>query len=123
MMEQLRINPRIVVVAVVAVALLAVAVIFVMQWLSATDEQTIIVKESGVDPALAKRLVQLGEMIRNLRQHGLEEGISTRLLVYAAKLMVDGVSPAAACNAAVIRAMSDDSEMQEAISEIVTGIF
>ena len=40
MIEQLRINPRIVVVAVVAVALLAVAVIFVMQWLSATDEQT-----------------------------------------------------------------------------------
>lgn len=90
---------------------------------SATDEQTIIVKESGVDPSLAERLVRLGEMVRNLRQHGLEEGISTRLLVYAAKLMVDGVSPAAACNAAVIRAMSDDSEMQEAISEIVTGIF
>ena len=90
---------------------------------SATDEQTIIVKESGVEPALAERLVRLGEMVRNLRQHGLEEGISTRLLVYAAKLMVDGVSPAAACNAAVIRAMSDDSEMQEAIAEIVTGIF
>ena len=90
---------------------------------SAADEQTIIVKESGVDPAMAERLVQLGEMVRNLRQHGLEEGISTRLLVYAAKLMVDGVPPATACNAAVIRAMSDDSEMQEAISEIVTGIF
>ncbi len=90
---------------------------------SAADERAIIVKESGVDPAIAERLVRLGEMVRNLRQHGLEEGISTRLLVYAAKLMVDGVAPAAACNAAVIRAMSDDSEMQEAISELVTGIF
>jgi nitric oxide reductase NorQ protein len=90
---------------------------------STADEQTIIVKESGVEPGLAERLVRLGKMVRNLRQHGLEEGISTRLLVYAAKLMVDGLSPAAACNAAVIKAMSDDSEMQEAIAEIVTGIF
>lgn len=90
---------------------------------SAADEQTIIVKETGVDPDLADRLVRLGTMVRNLRQHGLEEGISTRLLVYAAKLMVNGVAPPAACNAAVIRAMSDDPEMQEAISEIVNGIF
>jgi hypothetical protein len=44
-------------------------------------------------------------------------------LVYAAKLMVDRVPPAAACNVAVIRSMSDDLEMQEAIAEIVAGIF
>lgn len=90
---------------------------------SAEDEQAILVKETGVDRALAERLVRLGGMVRNLRQHGLEEGISTRLLVYAAKLMASGVEPAPACNAAVIRAMSDDSEMQEAIAEIVSGIF
>jgi nitric oxide reductase NorQ protein len=90
---------------------------------SATDEKAIIVKESGVGAELAERLVRLGEMVRNLRQHGLEEGISTRLLVYAAKLMVDRVPPAAACNVAVIRSMSDDLEMQEAIAEIVAGIF
>jgi nitric oxide reductase NorQ protein len=90
---------------------------------SATNEQEILVKETGVDPVMAERLVRLGQMVRNLRQHGLEEGISTRLLVYAAKMMVSGVAPMAACNAAVIRAMSDDSEMQEAISEIVSGIF
>ncbi len=71
----------------------------------------------------ADRLVRLGEMVRNLRQHGLEEGISTRLLVYAGKLIADGLSPATACNVAVTRAMSDDAEMQEAIAEIVSGIF
>lgn len=90
---------------------------------SATDEQTILVKETGVDPAVAEKLVRLGQMVRNLRQHGLEEGISTRLLVYAAKLIASGTAPTVACNVAVIRAMSDDSEMQEAISEIVSGIF
>ncbi len=90
---------------------------------SAEKELAIIVRESGVDPSLAERLVRLGEMVRNLRQHGLEEGISTRLLVYAAKLMESGVKPAVACDVAVIRAMSDDAEMQTAIAEIVAGIF
>lgn len=87
------------------------------------DEQSIIMTESGVDADTAGRLVSLGEMVRNLRQHGLEEGVSTRLLVYAGKLMVDGLSATSACNAAVIRCMSDDAEMQEAIAEIVSGIF
>jgi len=90
---------------------------------SAENEQMILVRESGVDPSLAERLVRLGEMVRNLRQHGLEEGISTRLLVYAAQLMQSGVTPAVACDVAVTRAMSDDAEMQEAIAEIVAGIF
>ena len=89
----------------------------------AEDEQSIIMTEAGVDADTAGRLVRLGEMVRNLRQHGLEEGVSTRLLVYAGKLMVDGLSRTAACNAAVIHCMSDDAEMQEAIAEIVSGLF
>jgi len=89
----------------------------------AEDEQSIIMTEAGVDADTAGRLVRLGEMVRNLRQHGLEEGVSTRLLVYAGKLMVDGLSKTAACNAAVIRCMSDDADMQEAIAEIVSGLF
>jgi len=86
-------------------------------------ERTIIMKEGGVDEKVAGKLVRLGEMVRNLRQHGLEEGISTRLLVYAAKLISLGVNSKIACDTAVISAMSDDSEMQDAIAEIVAGIF
>jgi nitric oxide reductase NorQ protein len=89
----------------------------------ADKEQTIIMNESGVDKDTASRLVRLGEMVRNLRQHGLEEGISTRLLIYAAKLISKGLSPRVACEAAATRPMTDDPEMQEAISEIVSGIF
>ena len=89
----------------------------------ADREQQIVMTESGVDREIAERLVRLGEMVRNLRQHGLEEGISTRLLVYAGKLMSQGLSPRDACQHAVIQAMTDDPEMQEAISEIVSGIF
>ena len=90
---------------------------------SAEKERTIIVKETDADEKTAGRLVRLGEMVRNLRQHGLEEGASTRLLVYAAKMITEGIDPQIACEAAVTRAMSDDSEMQEAIAEIVSGIF
>lgn len=87
------------------------------------NERSILMQEAGVDEELAGRLVRLGEMVRNLRQHGLEEGVSTRLLVYAAKLIGDGVPHAAACEAAVTRCMTDDPEMQDAIAEIVAGIF
>ncbi len=89
----------------------------------AEKEQEIVRKESGVDEETAARLVRLGDMVRNLRQHGLEEGVSTRLLVYAGKLMARGLAPAVACEAAITRCMTDDPEMQEAISEIVGGIF
>ncbi len=89
----------------------------------AKEEQDIIVEEGQVDKETAACLVKLGEMVRNLRQHGLEEGISTRLLVYAGRLISDGVPPLLACEAAVTRAMTDDIEIQEAISEIIAGIF
>ncbi len=86
-------------------------------------EKKVIMEEGQVDETTAGNLVKLGKMVRNLRQHGLEEGVSTRLLVYAARLICDGVTPAFACEAAVTRAMTDDIEIQEAISEIVSGIF
>jgi nitric oxide reductase NorQ protein len=90
---------------------------------SAEQECEIITRETGIDAEIAQRLVRLGEMVRNLRQHGLEEGISTRLLVYTAFLISDGLPPKAACKTAVTHAMSDDSEMQTAIAEIVAGLF
>jgi nitric oxide reductase NorQ protein len=89
----------------------------------ADKEKSILISEGGVNEEVADRLVRLGEMVRNLRQHGLEEGVSTRLLVYAAKLIAKGSPPLLACEAAVTRAMTDDPEMQEAIGEIVLGLF
>lgn len=86
-------------------------------------EIQIIMEESGVDRTAAADLVKLGEMVRNLRQHGLEEGVSTRLLIYAARLMKEGLPPQTACQAAVTCAMTDDVEIQEAISEIISSIF
>jgi nitric oxide reductase NorQ protein len=86
-------------------------------------EKKIIMEESGVADGLADQLVKLGGMVRNLQQHGLEEGVSTRLLVYAGKLISKGIAPASACEAAVTRPMTDDPDMQNAIAELVSGIF
>jgi nitric oxide reductase NorQ protein len=89
----------------------------------ADKEKAILVQETGVAEAEAEKLVRLAEMVRNLKQHGLEEGVSTRLLVYAARLMVQGIESRLACESAITRPMTDDPEMQEAITEIVSGIF
>jgi len=86
-------------------------------------EAEIVCHESGVDADRALELATLGEKVRNLKASGLEEGVSTRLLIYAAQLMVHGVKARAACSVAVTQALSDDAETQRAIDEIVSTIF
>ena len=86
-------------------------------------ETQVIVKEAGVDKEMAQKLVKLGEKVRNLRNHGLEEGVSTRLLIYAGQLIGKGIPPARACEAAVARPITDDPDMQRSIAELVKAIF
>ena len=86
-------------------------------------EAKIIEREAGVATEVADRLVKLGEKVRNLRNHGLEEGVSTRLLIYAGVLITRGVPAALACDAAVVRPMTDDRDMQRSLHEIVKAIF
>ena len=54
-------------------------------------ETTIIAHESGVDARTAERLAVIGEKTRHLRERGFEEGVSTRLLIYTAQLIVGGI--------------------------------
>jgi len=86
-------------------------------------EAEIIVNESGVDPATAQDLAKLAEKVRNLKEHGLGEGVSTRLLVYAGKLIAGGIAPRRACQVAIVWALTDDGEVQRSIEEVVTSIF
>src|SRR5512135_1411696 len=58
-------------------------------------EAEIVVHETGVERAVADKLVQVAQRARNLKGHGLDEGISTRLLVYAGNLIAKGVEPRA----------------------------
>ena len=86
-------------------------------------EAQIIAHESGVAMERALSLATLGEKIRHLKAHGLEEGVSTRLLVYAGRLMQSGVAPRRACDAAVVRSLTDDVESQRAMTELTEAVF
>jgi len=86
-------------------------------------ETKVIEHEAGADKDMAQKLVKLGEKVRNLRNHGLEEGVSTRLLIYAGDLIRQGVTPVRACEAAVTRPITDDPDMQRSIQELVKAIF
>ncbi len=87
------------------------------------QEAQIIAHESGVARESAVDLAKLGEKVRNLREHGLSEGVSTRLLIYAGRLIAQGIAPRRACQVAVTWALTDDSEVQRSIEEVVTSIF
>jgi nitric oxide reductase NorQ protein len=87
------------------------------------QEAEILAKECGCTTEVAMSLAKLGEKLRHLKSQGLSEGISTRLLVYAGKLITDGIPPALACETAVVWSLSDDAEVQNAIRQVVTSIF
>jgi nitric oxide reductase NorQ protein len=86
-------------------------------------EAEIVAHESRVDIETAKRLVHIGERARNLKGHGLDEGISTRMLIYAASLIVQGVAPISACRVALVRPMTDDPDMRDALDAAVATYF
>ena len=87
------------------------------------QESEIILVESGCDREAAQDLAKLAEKVRNLKEHGLAEGVSTRLLVYAGKLIAQGIAPRRACQTAIVWALTDDPEVQRSIEEVVTSIF
>src|SRR6202521_3731565 len=86
-------------------------------------EAKIIAHESGVSDSIAMELAKLGEKVRHLKEHGLAEGVSTRLLIYAGKLIHQGITPRRACQVAVIWALTDDRDVQRSIEEVVSSIF
>jgi nitric oxide reductase NorQ protein len=86
-------------------------------------EAEIIRVESDCSAEAAMDLAKLAEKVRNLKEHGLAEGVSTRLLVYAGKLIAQGITPRRACQVAIVWALTDDLEVQRSIEEVVTSIF
>lgn len=90
---------------------------------SREQEAAIIAHEAGVAEEIAVELAKLGEKVRNLKEHGLAEGVSTRLLIYAGRLIHKEIAPRDACRSAIVWALTDDLELQRSIDEVVTSIF
>ena len=86
-------------------------------------EAKIFEHESGVTPEVAMDLAKLGEKVRHLKEHGLAEGASTRLLIYAGQLITEGITARRACRVAVVWALTDERDVQRSIEEVVSSIF
>ncbi|MGQ9514658.1 MAG: CbbQ/NirQ/NorQ/GpvN family protein [Thermoproteota archaeon] len=85
-------------------------------------EVEIVAHESGVSKEVAEDLVKIGGLVRNLKTKGLEEGASTRSLIYAGQLIKSGIEPKIACQVAITNPITDDVEMQNAIRSLIESI-
>lgn len=86
-------------------------------------EAQVIAHESKLEFDMALDLARLGEKVRHLKASGLEEGVSTRLLIYAGQLIHRGVPARRACAVAVSRSLTDDLDSQRAIDEVIAALF
>lgn len=86
-------------------------------------ETKIILQETGVNDKEAQRLVRLATKVRNLRDLGLAETVSTRLLVDAAKLIKGGITPRKACEVGIISPLTDDQDIQSVLADYVALAF
>jgi len=86
-------------------------------------ETKIIQHEADISPDIAGRLALLGEKIRNIKEQDLSEVVSTRLLIYAARLIKEGIPARRACEVAAVWSITDDHEVQRSLEEVVTAIF
>lgn len=86
-------------------------------------EAVIVARESSIDPGTAHQLVTLGNDIRNISNIDLEEGVSTRSLVHAAKLIRRGIAPKRACSISIAQSITDEREEIAAIEIIIDKIF
>ena len=86
-------------------------------------EAKIIEKESGCSAKVASSLALLAIKVRNLREYGLSEGVSTRLLIYAGSLINKGIKPIEACISTIVWSLTDERELQDSIEELVRSIF
>ncbi|MES9922550.1 MAG: CbbQ/NirQ/NorQ/GpvN family protein [Candidatus Thiodiazotropha endolucinida] len=90
----------------------------------ATDVETeIVTHEGGVDKETAEKLVLIAQRSRNLKGHGLDEGMSTRLLVYAAQLVAKGIDTQSACQMALVTPLTDDPDMRDTLGAAVNTYF
>jgi nitric oxide reductase NorQ protein len=86
-------------------------------------EIEIVSHEAGIGPDLAAKLVAVAERARNLKGHGLEEGISTRMLIYAGALIAQGAEPVAACHVTLIKPITDDPDIRDALGATIRACF
>ena len=89
----------------------------------ATLEAQIVARETGIGQTVAAQLIKVAQAARNLKGHGLDEGVSTRLIVYAATLIGNGVTPRDACRMAMVRPITDDADIRATLDHAIDATF
>jgi len=87
------------------------------------QEALIVAAEADVEPDLAARLVRLGRMSRELKESGLPEGASTRLLIQAGMLFRSGIDIKRSCTVGIVESLTDDPDLLAALAEMVDAVF
>lgn len=90
---------------------------------TAETEARIICSETGLDEEQSAKLAEMGSKVRELKGYGLDEGVSTRLLVYVGRLITGGLEPVEACDTAITRTLTEEHEVAESIRDIVKLYF
>ena len=88
----------------------------------AAAETLIVAAESGLDEDKCSLLVRLAASLRGLKGQDLEEGVSTRLLVYCASLISDGLEIDRAIEVAIIEPLADDADVKNSLKDIVQAV-
>lgn len=81
-------------------------------------ETRVVAAESGLPEARVAALVRLAGALRALKGQDLEEGVSTRLLVYCATLIRSGIKPDRAIRTALIEPLTDDPDVRDALLRV-----
>lgn len=96
---------------------------FQFDYPEAALEVGIICQETAVDRNISEKLVEVARAGRRLKGHGLDEGISTRLVVNAAALIGQGVAPVDACRMAMVRPITDDADVIDTLDHAISAVF
>lgn len=86
-------------------------------------ETRIIQTESDLSEDDSRKLAEMGSKIRELKGFGLDEGVSSRLLVYVGRLIKEGLTPVEACTCAISHTLTDEAEVWSSIQDIVQLYF
>ncbi|XOZ32399.1 CbbQ/NirQ/NorQ/GpvN family protein [Halomonadaceae bacterium KBTZ08] len=87
------------------------------------QELAIVMHETGLSRERTTALINLAARLRELKGQDLEEAVSTRLLVYCARLMEAGLPVLQACQASLVEPLSDDRDVREGLMETIRATF
>ena len=87
------------------------------------DEIAVVMAESGLDADRVRTLVRLAGHIRRLSGVDLDEGVSTRLLIYAGQLIAGGMNVERALEVTIVQPLTDEPDVERALRDLVTSVY